>query len=40
MAAPALPVGPWSRSSTTQEKLQEPVEEGLLHPITNIIVLE
>jgi hypothetical protein len=40
MAPPALPVEPWSHSSVTQEKLEELVEEGLLHPITDVVALE
>jgi hypothetical protein len=40
MAILALPVEPWSRSSVTQERLEELVEEGLLRPITDAIAPE
>jgi hypothetical protein len=40
MAPPALPVEPWNRSSMTQEKLEELVEEGLLYPVTDIVAPE
>jgi hypothetical protein len=31
---------PWSRSSVTQERLEELIEEGLLRPVTSAIALE
>jgi hypothetical protein len=31
---------PWSRSSTAQEKLEELMEEGLLRPVTDAVMLE
>jgi hypothetical protein len=37
MAAPALPMEPWSRSSMTQERLEELVEEDLLRPVTDTV---
>jgi hypothetical protein len=40
MAAPILPVEPWSCSSVTQERLEDLVEEGLLRPITDVAMPE
>jgi hypothetical protein len=40
MVTAALPVEPWRRSSMTQERLEELIEEGLLCPITSTIVPE
>jgi hypothetical protein len=37
---PTLPVEPWSRSSVTQEKLEELMEEGFLRPITDAAMPE
>jgi hypothetical protein len=31
---------PWSHSFVTQERLEEPVEEGLLRPITDVATPE
>jgi hypothetical protein len=40
MATAALHVEPWSRSSATQERLEELIEEGLLRPITSTVAPE